>query len=64
MFVTIILSKIRAYRRYREAIREAIGEPMPLTDREFGDIAVTPYYIDVIAPERHLITRLLNKSTS
>jgi hypothetical protein len=64
MFATIILSRIRAYRRYREAIREALREPRPLTDREFGDTAVAPYYIDVIAPEWHLINHLLSASNS
>jgi uncharacterized protein YjiS (DUF1127 family) len=60
MFVALILSKIRAYQRYREAI----CEPMLLTDREFGDVGFSPNYIDVIAPERQLVIHLLNKSTS
>ncbi|MBA1159287.1 DUF1127 domain-containing protein [Microvirga mediterraneensis] len=45
MFVTILLSKLRAYRRYRETLRELSG----LTDRELDDIGLSRSEIDAIA---------------
>ena len=45
MFVTFILSKIRAYRRYRDTIRELIQ----FTDRELEDLGISRYEIDAIA---------------
>ena len=45
MFVAYILSKIRAYRRYRQTIREL----MRFTDRELKDFGISRYEVDVIA---------------
>ncbi|WP_084731739.1 DUF1127 domain-containing protein [Microvirga vignae] len=45
MFVAFILARIRAYRRYRETIREL----MQFTDRELEDLGISRYEIDVIA---------------
>ncbi|WP_262270544.1 DUF1127 domain-containing protein [Microvirga yunnanensis] len=45
MFVTFLLSKIRAYRRYRETVRE----PMQFTDRELDDLGIARHEIDAIA---------------
>jgi uncharacterized protein YjiS (DUF1127 family) len=45
MFVSWILSKIRAYFRYRETVREL----SQLTDRELDDLGISRYEIDSIA---------------
>ncbi len=45
MFVTFILSKIRAYRRYRETVREL----MQFTDRELEELGISRNEINVIA---------------
>lgn len=45
MFVAFILSKIRAYQRYRDTIREL----MQFTDRELEDLGISRYEIDAIA---------------
>lgn len=42
MFVTFILSKIRAYRRYRQNVREL----MQFSDRELDDLGISRYEID------------------
>ena len=47
MFVSYILSKVRAYRRYRETVREL----SQLTDRELDDLGITRFEIDAIARE-------------
>jgi uncharacterized protein YjiS (DUF1127 family) len=45
MFVTYILSSIRAYRRYRETVRELSH----LSDRELNDLGISRYDIPNIA---------------
>jgi uncharacterized protein YjiS (DUF1127 family) len=45
MFVAFILSKIRAYQRYRDTIREL----MQFTDRELEDLGISRDEIDAIA---------------
>jgi Uncharacterized conserved small protein len=45
MFVTYILSKIRAYRLYRETVRELAQ----LSDRELADLGIVRYDIDRVA---------------
>ena len=45
MFVTFILSKIRAYQRYRETVREL----MQFSDRELEDLGISRNEIDLIA---------------
>ncbi len=45
MFVTHILSSIRAYRRYRETVRELSH----LSDRELNDLGIVRYDIPSIA---------------
>jgi uncharacterized protein YjiS (DUF1127 family) len=45
MFVTYILSKIRAYFRYRDTVRE-LGL---LTDRELADIGIERWEIQSVA---------------
>jgi uncharacterized protein YjiS (DUF1127 family) len=45
MFVTMILSRVRAYLRYRETVRELSR----LSDHELGDIGVNRSEIDAIA---------------
>jgi uncharacterized protein YjiS (DUF1127 family) len=45
MFVAFVLSKIRAYQRYRDTIRELIQ----FTDRELEDLGISRYEIDAIA---------------
>lgn len=45
MFVTFILSRIRAYRRYRETIREL----MQFSDPELEALGISRYEIDGIA---------------
>ena len=45
MFVTYILSKLRAYMRYRETIREL----SQLSDRELDDLGISRFQIDAIA---------------
>ena len=47
MFITYLLSKIRAYRRYRETVRELSG----LSDRELDDLGINRYEIDTVARE-------------
>jgi uncharacterized protein YjiS (DUF1127 family) len=48
MFVALTLSKIRAYRRDRETIREL----MPFADRELEDLGISGYQINVIARQK------------
>ena len=45
MFVTQILSKVRAYMRYRETVREL----SQLTDRELDDLGISRFQIATIA---------------
>ena len=45
MFVSFILSKVRAYMRYRETVREL----SLLTDRELDDLGITRFQIDSVA---------------
>jgi uncharacterized protein YjiS (DUF1127 family) len=45
MFITYILSKLRAYLRYRETVREL----SQLTDRELDDLGISRFQIDSIA---------------
>ena len=50
MFVSYILSKIRAYLRYRETVSEL----SQLSDRELNDLGISRFEIDAIA-RRHSI---------
>jgi len=45
MFVTYILSKVRAYLRYRETVREL----SLLSDRELDDLGISRFQIESIA---------------
>lgn len=45
MFVSYILSKIRAYMRYRETVREL----SQLSDRELDDLGISRFQIESIA---------------
>ncbi|WP_262272541.1 DUF1127 domain-containing protein [Microvirga yunnanensis] len=45
MFVAFILSKLRAYRRYRETIREL----RQFSDRELDDLGISRYDVDTAA---------------
>ncbi len=45
MFVTYLLSRLRAYLRYRETVREL----SQLTDRELDDLGISRFQIDSIA---------------
>jgi uncharacterized protein YjiS (DUF1127 family) len=45
MFMSWILSKIRAYFRYRETVRELTQ----LTDRELDDLGISRFEIETIA---------------
>ncbi len=45
MFVTYILSKVRAYLRYRETVWELSH----LSDRELDDLGISRYDIDAVA---------------
>jgi uncharacterized protein YjiS (DUF1127 family) len=45
MFVTYILSKIRAYFMYRETVREL----SVLTDRELNDLGISRFQIESVA---------------
>ena len=45
MVVAYILSKLRAYRRYRQTIREL----MQFTDRELADLGISRNDIDAVA---------------
>ena len=45
MFVSYILSKVRAYMRYRETVREL----SQLSDRELDDLGISRFQIDGIA---------------
>jgi uncharacterized protein YjiS (DUF1127 family) len=45
MFVTYILSKVRAYMRYRDTVREL----SVLSDRELDDLGISRFQIDNIA---------------
>jgi uncharacterized protein YjiS (DUF1127 family) len=45
MFVTYILSKIRAYARYRETVREL----SQLNDRELDDLGISRFQIASVA---------------
>ncbi|AWM87432.1 DUF1127 domain-containing protein [Microvirga sp. 17 mud 1-3] len=47
MFVTYILSKVRAYMRYRETVREL----SQLSDRELDDLGISRFQIESIARE-------------
>ena len=45
MFVAFILSKIRAYRRYSQTVREL----MQFNDRELADLGISRFEIAAIA---------------
>ena len=45
MFTSVILSKIKAYLKYRETVRELSR----LTDRELDDIGIARFQIDALA---------------
>ena len=45
MFITWILSKVRAYARYRETVSELSR----LTDRELDDLGISRFQIDQVA---------------
>ena len=45
MFVSYILSKVRAYMRYRETVREL----SLLSDRELDDLGISRFQIERIA---------------
>ncbi|GEO17793.1 DUF1127 domain-containing protein [Microvirga aerophila] len=45
MFVTYILSKIRAYALYRETVREL----SQLSDRELDDLGISRFHIASVA---------------
>ena len=45
MFVTYLLSQIRAYMRYRETVREL----SILTDRELEDLGISRFEIENVA---------------
>ena len=45
MFIAFILSKIHAYQRYRETVREL----MQFSDRELDDLGISRGEIDLIA---------------
>ncbi|HST93391.1 MAG TPA: DUF1127 domain-containing protein [Microvirga sp.] len=45
MFVSHILSKVRAYLRYRDTVREL----SQLSDRELDDLGISRFQIDSIA---------------
>jgi uncharacterized protein YjiS (DUF1127 family) len=45
MFVSYILSKVRAYLRYRDTVREL----SQLSDRELDDLGISRFQIDNIA---------------
>jgi uncharacterized protein YjiS (DUF1127 family) len=47
MFVTYLLSRIRAYLRYRETVRELSA----LTDRELDDLGISHFEIGNVARE-------------
>lgn len=47
MFVSYILSKVRAYLRYRDTVREL----SQLTDRELDDLGISRFQIENIARE-------------
>lgn len=47
MFISYILSKLRAYLRYRETVREL----SQLSDRELDDLGILRFQIDAIARE-------------
>jgi uncharacterized protein YjiS (DUF1127 family) len=45
MFVSYMLSKVRAYMRYRDTVREL----SQLSDRELDDLGISRFQIDSIA---------------
>lgn len=47
MFVSYILSKVRAYLRYRETVNEL----SQLSDRELDDLGISRFQIESIARE-------------
>ena len=47
MFVSYILSKVRAYLRYRETVREL----SQLSDRELNDLGISRFQIESVARE-------------
>ena len=47
MFVTYMLSKVRAYLRYRDTVREL----STLSDRELDDLGISRFQINAIARE-------------
>ncbi len=47
MFVTYLLSRIRAYMRYRETVREL----SVLTDRELDDLGISRFEIENVVRE-------------
>jgi len=50
MFVTYLLSKIRAYLRYRDTIREL----SQLSDRELEDLGISRFQIQSVARQHAL----------
>ena len=63
MLTAIILAKIRTYLLFRAAIREAVREPLPIMDHNFGYFGAFPNYFDLIAPERHLVNFMIRTSS-
>ncbi|MCG7394550.1 MULTISPECIES: DUF1127 domain-containing protein [Microvirga] len=47
MFVSYVLSKVRAYMRYRDTVREL----SLLSDRELDDLGISRFQIESIARE-------------
>ena len=47
MFVSFIVSKVQAYLRYRETVRE----PQQLSDRELEDLGISRFQIESVARE-------------
>jgi uncharacterized protein YjiS (DUF1127 family) len=47
MFVSFIVSKVQAYLRYRETVREL----QQLSDRELDDLGISRYQIENVARE-------------
>lgn len=51
MFVSYILSKVRAYLRYRETVNEL----SQLSDRELDDLGISRFQIESIAREHAFV---------
>jgi uncharacterized protein YjiS (DUF1127 family) len=47
MFVSYVLSKVRAYMRYRDTVREL----SMLSDRELDDLGISRFQIESLARE-------------